>query len=283
MTGCPRRPQVGIRTLLWAFSLGLAGIPAFAAPAQADALPGSATTTTQAAQLLTLSAPVTGPVTSPYGMRLHPTLHVWKLHGGVDFAATCGAPVHASAAGTVQWAAYQGGYGNQVGIDHGHGVSTSYGHLTSASTTVGAQVAGGQVIGYAGATGYAAGCHVHLMVYVGGKAVNPVPYLSKRAPAATPAPVPPEQAAAAPALQTQEASATAPAPAPSTKATTYTVKAGDTLTAIAARAWVSSYRLVYEANRDQIKDPNLIYVGQALVLPPTGDRDENNAGPPRNG
>lgn len=161
----------------------------------------------------------------------------------------------------MRWAADKVGYGNQVGIDHGHGFSTSYGHLTSVAATTGAQVAAGQVIGYAGRTGYATGCHVHLMVYVGGKAVDPAPYLSALAPAATPTP-------AAPSLpQNQEAVAAATAPALSVKATIYTVRAGDTFTAVAACARLSSYQLVYEANKDQINDPNLIYVGQTLVPP----------------
>jgi len=127
------------------------------------------------------SKPVAGPITSPYGMRLHPVLHVWKLHDGTDFGAACGTPIHASAAGTVVWAQYLTGYGNQLAIDHGvvngKALTTSYSHQERFAVSVGQHVSRGQVIGYTGQTGYATGCHVHFMVYVNGATVNPISWL----------------------------------------------------------------------------------------------------------
>ncbi|RKS72694.1 peptidase M23-like protein [Motilibacter peucedani] len=129
----------------------------------------------------TLSRPNSGPITSPYGMRLHPVLHVWKLHDGTDFGAACGTPIHAAADGTVIWAQNLNGYGNQLAIDHGiiNGVPvvTSYSHQERFAVGVGTHVSRGQVIGYTGQTGYATGCHVHFMVYVNGATVNPVGWL----------------------------------------------------------------------------------------------------------
>ena len=84
-----------------------------------------------------LSYPVNNTyVTSPYGVRLHPILHIWELHDGTDFHAPCGTPVYAAAPGaTVSSAYYNTGYGNRLFINHGyvHGVSlwTSYNHLTA--------------------------------------------------------------------------------------------------------------------------------------------------------
>jgi murein DD-endopeptidase MepM/ murein hydrolase activator NlpD len=83
----------------------------------------------------TLSYPVSGyPITSPYGMRFHPVLHVWKLHDGTDFGAPCGTPVHAAAGGTVLQTYYNGGYGNRIILNNGRmrgvGVVTTYNHLT---------------------------------------------------------------------------------------------------------------------------------------------------------
>ncbi len=81
-----------------------------------------------------LSYPANGPITSGFGMRYHPILHIWRLHSGTDFGIACGTPVYAAAAGTVISAGRAGGYGNRVVIDHGivNGVdlATTYNHLT---------------------------------------------------------------------------------------------------------------------------------------------------------
>ncbi|MGI8701859.1 MAG: peptidoglycan DD-metalloendopeptidase family protein, partial [Nocardioidaceae bacterium] len=106
-----------------------------------------------------LSWPVTDTyVTSPYGMRMHPILHIWELHDGTDFHATCGTPVYAAADGRVTSEYFNAGYGNRLMIDHGFvdGVSlwTSYNHLTSFVATTGESVSRGQLIAYSGTTGY---------------------------------------------------------------------------------------------------------------------------------
>jgi murein DD-endopeptidase MepM/ murein hydrolase activator NlpD len=129
-----------------------------------------------------LSYPVSSTyVTSPYGMRMHPILHVWKLHDGTDFAAACGSPVHAAAAGTITAEYFNRGYGNRVIMSNGHvdgiDLGTSYNHLSRLVARVGQHVARGQLIAYAGMTGYATGCHLHFMVYVGGATVDPMTWL----------------------------------------------------------------------------------------------------------
>lgn len=120
-------------------------------------------------------------VTSSYGMRLHPILHIWKLHDGTDFHALCGTPVYAAADGRVLSEYYSTGYGNQLVIDHGlvNGVSlaTSYNHLTSFVAGTGQAVSRGQIIAYSGTTGYSTGCHLHFMVYVNGVTVDPMTWL----------------------------------------------------------------------------------------------------------
>jgi len=129
-----------------------------------------------------LSWPVTDTyITSPYGMRLHPILHIWELHDGTDFHAVCGTPVHAAADGRVLAEYYNAGYGNRIIVDHGFvkGVSlaTSYNHLTSFVAHTGQQVKRGQLIAYSGTTGYSTGCHLHFMVYVNGATVDPMTWL----------------------------------------------------------------------------------------------------------
>ena len=122
-----------------------------------------------------------GYITSPYGMRMHPILHYYKLHDGTDFGANCGTPVHAAAAGTVVSEYYNSGYGNRVIMNHGvvNGVSlsTSYNHLTSFVASPGEHVARGELIAYSGTTGYSTGCHLHFMVYVNGGTVDPMNWL----------------------------------------------------------------------------------------------------------
>jgi murein DD-endopeptidase MepM/ murein hydrolase activator NlpD len=129
-----------------------------------------------------LSWPVTNTyITSPYGMRMHPILHIWELHDGTDFHAACGTPVYAAADGRVISEYYNTGYGNRVIIDHGfvRGVSlaTSYNHLTSFVAQPGEEVHRGQLIAYSGTTGYSTGCHLHFMVYVNGATVDPMTWL----------------------------------------------------------------------------------------------------------
>jgi murein DD-endopeptidase MepM/ murein hydrolase activator NlpD len=120
-------------------------------------------------------------ITSPYGMRMHPILHVWKLHDGTDFHADCGTPVYAAADGSVTDEYFNAGYGNRLLMDNGyvHGVSlaTSYNHLTSFVAGVGAHVQRGQLIAYSGTTGYSTACHLHFMVYVNGATVDPMTWL----------------------------------------------------------------------------------------------------------
>jgi murein DD-endopeptidase MepM/ murein hydrolase activator NlpD len=154
-----------------------------AAAAAARAKSGSTTTTTTTSPASSgLIKPIPGAsITSPYGMRLHPILHIWKLHDGTDFGAGCGTPIHAAASGTVTEEYYNGGYGNRLFIDHGNigGVfmTTAYNHMNGYAVSVGQHVTQGQVIGYVGTTGYSTGCHLHFMLWVNGTMVNPANYL----------------------------------------------------------------------------------------------------------
>lgn len=130
-----------------------------------------------------LSMPVHIPtyVTSPYGRRFHPILHVWKLHDGTDLHAPCGTPIYAAASGRVTSEYYNSAYGNRLFIDHGvvNGVSltTSYQHLSSYVASVGEHVNRGELIAYAGGTGWVTACHLHFMVFVNGHTVNPMSWL----------------------------------------------------------------------------------------------------------
>ncbi|WP_404381552.1 peptidoglycan DD-metalloendopeptidase family protein [Knoellia locipacati] len=128
-----------------------------------------------------LSAPTTeGWISSEYGMRFHPIQHVWRLHSGRDYAAPCGTPIKAAAAGTIIESGYNSGYGNRVIVDHGviGGVhlTTTYNHLERIRTH-GGRVSRGTVVGYEGSTGNSNGCHLHFEVYEDGSFVDPRNYL----------------------------------------------------------------------------------------------------------
>jgi murein DD-endopeptidase MepM/ murein hydrolase activator NlpD len=125
--------------------------------------------------------PANGWVSSSFGMRLHPVYHRWALHDGLDVAAPCGRPVHATARGVVVARYYSFAYGNRVVIAHGLrrgiGLATTYNHLSRFSTFRGQKVRQGDVIGYVGSTGFSTGCHLHYMVMRNGRPVNPRPWL----------------------------------------------------------------------------------------------------------
>jgi murein DD-endopeptidase MepM/ murein hydrolase activator NlpD len=123
------------------------------------------------------SAPVSGAITSTFGNRLHPIFHTMRMHTGVDFAASTGTPVKAAADGVVFAAGERSGYGNTVILDHGNTLATLYAHLSRIAVADGATVTRGQVIGYAGSTGYATGPHLHFEVRVNGNPVDPLKYL----------------------------------------------------------------------------------------------------------
>ena len=97
-----------------------------------------------------------------------------QVHLGFDLAVTARVPIVAANDGTVLHASWLGIYGNCVIIDHGLGVQSLYGHLSSFDVKVGDTVTKGQTIGRSGMTGLAGGDHLHFTMLVGGQAVNPV-------------------------------------------------------------------------------------------------------------
>jgi murein DD-endopeptidase MepM/ murein hydrolase activator NlpD len=125
-----------------------------------------------------LDYPVPGDITSPYGWRRHPIYGYRSLHDGIDFRAACGSPIYAAAPGTVLDEYFQTAWGNRIIIDHGWvrgvGLATISNHLTSYAVSVGDHVKRGQIIGYAGTTGWSTGCHLHFTVLQNGEAVDPM-------------------------------------------------------------------------------------------------------------
>ena len=96
-----------------------------------------------------------------------------QTHLGVDIASTERVGIKAANRGKVVFAEYLGIYGNMVILDHGQGISSLYAHLSSIDTTIGALVEKDQLIGHSGATGMAAGDHLHFSMLVHGIFVTP--------------------------------------------------------------------------------------------------------------
>lgn len=116
----------------------------------------------------------------------------WPLHGlisqfaawyhmALDIAAPYGSPIFAAKSGVVRQVisgSYDGGYGNNVYIDHGGGYVTHYAHMASVNVSAGQSVVGGStIIGYEGLTGRSTGPHLHFEVIQNGSLVNPLPFL----------------------------------------------------------------------------------------------------------
>lgn len=115
-------------------------------------------------------------ITSPFGWRYHPIYHTQKYHSGVDIGASYGAAIVAADGGTVITAGAVSGYGNCVVINHGNGITTLYGHMSSIAVSSGQKVSKGQTIGYVGSTGNSTGPHLHWEVTVNGVRQNPLNY-----------------------------------------------------------------------------------------------------------
>lgn len=118
--------------------------------------------------------PVQGRVSTEFGLQRYINGRLAYRHRGMDIAAEEGTPVLAAAAGVVSLADDSFLlHGQTVVIDHGHGVSTLYLHLSEIAVAQGQTAAQGQVIGRVGATGVATGPHLHFAVYAQHEAVDP--------------------------------------------------------------------------------------------------------------
>lgn len=117
-------------------------------------------------------------VSSRFGLRVHPITGVEKSHTGIDIASNSGTTVYASDSGTVTLAAWNGGYGNCIMLDHGNGYITLYGHLSAMSVSAGQAVGKGDSIGAVGSTGNSTGPHLHFEVIKDGVRIDPEQFFS---------------------------------------------------------------------------------------------------------
>lgn len=121
--------------------------------------------------------PVSGKITSPFGIRKHPITKVIKEHTGVDIDADKGNPVLAAASGKVSYSGYMNGYGYAIIIDHQNGFQTLYGHCSKLLVKKDEMVKKGQVISLVGSTGLSTGPHLHFEIRINEKSVDPMKYI----------------------------------------------------------------------------------------------------------
>lgn len=114
---------------------------------------------------------------SGFGFRVHPIYKVKKMHTGIDFAASIGTPIYATADGEVVEVDVRfSGYGKMVEINHGFGYHTRYAHMHGFAVRQGQKVKRGDLIGYVGNTGLSTAPHLHYEVLLNGIHINPVHY-----------------------------------------------------------------------------------------------------------
>lgn len=114
-----------------------------------------------------------------YGSRFHPIFHVWRVHKGLDFAASKGTPVYATGDGQVLKVYYSDSYGKVIYIDHGYGYETRYAHLSGFAVQEGEKIKRGHIIGYVGNTGTSVSPHLHYEILYNGAHINPIHFFQR--------------------------------------------------------------------------------------------------------
>jgi murein DD-endopeptidase MepM/ murein hydrolase activator NlpD len=159
------------------------------APSPPERTGGSRLADTGAAAVGGLLAPIRGaPITSLFGMRFHPILHIVRLHAGIDFGAPVGSQVRAAVDGVVESTGPARGYGDRVVLKH-NGFETTYNHLSEIKVEVGAKVRQGEVIALSGNSGLSTGPHLHFEYRINGEPVDPLPHMGREVQGRLPAAV----------------------------------------------------------------------------------------------
>lgn len=122
--------------------------------------------------------PVSGEISSHFGMRRHPVYGDWRFHNGIDIVSKEGSPVFAAMQGKVVFSGEMPGYGNTVIIDHLNGYYTVYAHNKINHVREGQQVDQSTIIAEVGSTGTSTGPHLHFEVRYGETRIDPITFLA---------------------------------------------------------------------------------------------------------
>ena len=143
-----------------------------AAPDPADTL--NAANMAVSANINSMIWPVSGKVTSDFGLRIHPIIGTLLMHYGLDIAANYGDDVRAALGGTVKESGPSDAYGNYVILSHGNGLETLYAHNSKLLVKAGDTVKKGDVISQVGSSGESTGPHCHFEVRINGVCIDPL-------------------------------------------------------------------------------------------------------------
>jgi murein DD-endopeptidase MepM/ murein hydrolase activator NlpD len=184
-----RKGSLGISDLLYR-NLSQAGTTEDSQPSNAGhevegaspqtSLPATQTVPDEGQDISDLQLPVSGSISSSYGLRKDPFSRQLRAHKGLDIAAPEGMKIVAALPGTVLRAGYESGFGNSVLVQHSGGLQTRYAHLESVSVNPGDTVSSQQVLGTVGKTGRSTGPHLHFEVIRMGVPIDPLPEIGSQ-------------------------------------------------------------------------------------------------------
>ena len=123
--------------------------------------------------------PMTGRITSKFGMRNNPTGRGNEMHFGLDIANSTGTKIKAAGDGVVTFSGYKAGWGRMVMISHGYGYVTQYAHCSTILVKEGQKVSKGDIIAKCGTSGRVTGPHLHFGVQLNGSWIDPLKVLKK--------------------------------------------------------------------------------------------------------
>lgn len=124
--------------------------------------------------------PTSGRISDGFGYRIHPITRRKTFHEGLDIGAPYGQTIKAAASGKVTFVGRKSGYGYVAIVNHGHGISTLYGHASKLLVKEGQTVAKGEAIAKVGSTGTSTGPHLHFEVRINDTPVDPLKYLDSK-------------------------------------------------------------------------------------------------------
>ncbi|MFZ4524115.1 MAG: M23 family metallopeptidase [Chlorobium sp.] len=120
--------------------------------------------------------PVSGAISSAFGVRVHPIYNTSLFHSGIDISTSEGTKIETTGDGIVAFSGYDKGYGQKITINHGYGYRTIYAHLSKSLVRQGQKVKRGDIIALSGNTGVSTGPHLHYEVLKNNVKVNPTAY-----------------------------------------------------------------------------------------------------------
>lgn len=123
------------------------------------------------------------PVSSPFGLRIHPVHAKRFMHLGIDFALPAGTPVRAAEGGVVFEVVNKPErsiYGRHLSIRHADGYTSRYAHLSRVTVQAGQKVGRGEVLGHSGSASEGARPHLHFEVRRNGEPIDPMQFLQRQ-------------------------------------------------------------------------------------------------------